>query len=308
MLKYAATASAALLCACTLRAQTDVSLFWRADSVQVAEIVSAQPVQYGFVGHHGPAVENSHFALRIYFNDSGAVDLYSKSGARMELLEYLWYPTGEQQREEGAGRDEYLTGRTLGLGGIALWDGEEVLPLKATNGRTARVGRTRGGAFAEMIAYGVPYRGGFVDISLRIEMKNRGRDATITASELGGREVQFVTGVNYPEGAEVECGRKYVAVWGAHPADVSREPFPIGAGMRFRPGRFESVPARQVRERRAASRHGPADLEARLGNQHRGDGLLRDRRRTGQCGGVLRVRKKIMYFHNRTARRPDNNK
>ena len=241
MLKYAAAVSAALICACTLRAQTDVSLFWRADSVQVAEIVSAQPVQYGFVGHHGPAVENSHFALRIYFNDSGAVDLYSKSGARMELLEYLWYPTGEQQREEGAGRDEYLTGRTLGLGGIALWDGEEVLPLKATRGRTARVGRIRGGAFAEMIAYGVPYRGGFVDISLRIEMKNRGRDATITASEQGGREVQFVTGVNYPEGAEVECGRKYVAVWGAHPADVSREPFPIGAGMRFRPGRFESV-------------------------------------------------------------------
>ena len=226
MLKYAATASAALLCACTLRAQTDVSLFWRADSVQVAEIVSAQPVQYGFVGHHGPAVENSHFALRIYFNDSGAVDLYSKSGARMELLGICGIPpvsSSARRRVPGATVPDR---QDLGLGGIALWDGEEVLPLKATKGRTARVGRTRGGAFAEMIAYGVPYRGGFVDISLRIEMKNRGRDATITASELGGREVQFVTGVNYPEGAEVECGRKYVAVWGAHPADVSANPSP----------------------------------------------------------------------------------
>ena len=237
----AASAAATLFFGASSAAQTATSLFWRSDSLQIKEIISEQAVQYTFVGHHGPAVENSHCALRIYFNDSGAIDVYSKSGKQMELEKYLWYPTEAQQAEEGAGCDEYLVGRTVGLGGIALWDGNEEVKLKATKGRTARVGEIRGGSFAEMIAYGVPYRGGFVDISLRIEMKNRGRDATITASELGGREVQFVTGVNYPEGAEVECGRKYVAVWGAHPADVSREPFPIGAGMRFRPGRFESV-------------------------------------------------------------------
>lgn len=222
-------------------AQTACSLFRRADSLQVSEIVSAQPVLYGSVGHHGPAVENSHCALRIYFNDSGAIDVYSKRGGRMELLEYLWYPSEKQQAEEGAGRDEYLTERTLGLGGIALWDGSEQLNLKATRGRTARVGRMRGGSFAELVAYGVPYKDTFVDISIRIEMKDRSREAKIVARELGGKKVQFVTGVNYPEGAALECGRRYIAVWGAHPADLSREPFPIGAGLRFKPGKFGEV-------------------------------------------------------------------
>ena len=75
----AAAASTLLFCA-QGKAQTATSLFWRADSLQVSEIVSQQAVQYNFVGHHGPAVENSHCALRIYFNDSGAIDVYSKSG------------------------------------------------------------------------------------------------------------------------------------------------------------------------------------------------------------------------------------
>ena len=112
-------ALAALFTGVCANAQTASSLFWRADSLQRKEIVSEQAVQYNFVGHHGPAVENSRCALRIYFNDSGAIDVYSKSGAQMELLKYHWYPTEKQMAEEGAGCDEYLVGRTVGLGGIA---------------------------------------------------------------------------------------------------------------------------------------------------------------------------------------------
>ena len=71
-------------------AQTASSLFLRSDSLQVKEIVSDQADMYKKVGHHGPAVENSHMALRIYFNDSGAIDLYSKSGRGMDLRKYKW--------------------------------------------------------------------------------------------------------------------------------------------------------------------------------------------------------------------------
>ena len=94
---------------CTvMQAQTAYSLFWKKDGVQVPEIVSGKGDLYQEVGHHGPAVENSHFALRIYFNDSGAVDVYSKTGRGMELDRYKWYPTTEQQENEGAGCDEYM--------------------------------------------------------------------------------------------------------------------------------------------------------------------------------------------------------
>lgn len=235
------SAAAAMTLGSAADAQTAASLFWRADSLQVGELVSEQPVQYSFVGHHGPAVENSGCALRIYFNDSGAIDVYSKSGRQMELLKYLWYPDERQRKEEGAGCDEYIVGRTLGLGGIALWDGHEEVRLKATKGRTARAGEIHGGSFAEMTAYGVPYMGGLVDISIRVEVKDNSRVAKVIASELNGRKVQFLTGVNHHEGEQVEYGRNYMAVWGVHPSDPSIEPVSIGAGMRFKPGKFVMV-------------------------------------------------------------------
>ena len=239
---FSAVAAAAVLLLCSnAAAQSASSLFWRADSVQVKEIVSDKAVQYNFVGHHGPAVENSHCALRLYFNDSGAIDVYSKSGKQMELLKYLWYPTEKQQQEEGAGCDEYLGGRTVGLGGIALWDGEKEVKLVATGGRTARVGQTKGGSYAEIIAYGVEYMGDKVDVSIRIDVSDKSRVATVSARELNGKKVQFLTGVNYQKGEEVIYGRKYIAVWGVHPADVSASPSPLGAGMWFKPSKFESI-------------------------------------------------------------------
>ena len=235
-----AVAALSLILSANSDAQTATSLFWRSDSLQVKEIVSQQAVQYNFVGHHGPAVENSHCALRVYFNDSGAIDVYSKSGKQMELREYLWYPTVKQQAE-GAGCDEYLVGRTVGVGGIALWDGEKEVKLKATKGRTARVGEIKGGKYAEMIAYGVEYKGELVDVSIRVEMKDNSRVAKVIATELNGKKVQFLTGINYQKGETVEYGKNYIAVWGIHPADVSQNPSPLGAGMWFKPGKFVTV-------------------------------------------------------------------
>lgn len=220
-------------------AQTAKSLFWRSDSLQVNEIVSEQANQYKKVGHHGPAVENSHMALRIYFNDSGSIDVYSKSGRGMELERYLWYPDEYAQKELGIGCDEYKVGKTVGLGGIALWDGEKEVKLVATKGRTARVGDTKRGAYAEMIAYGVSYNGEMVDVSIRIDVFDKKREAVVTAREISGKKVQFLTGVNFHEGHNVSHGEEYIYSWGVHPADVSANPIPIGAGMFFSKKDFE---------------------------------------------------------------------
>ena len=223
------------------QAQTASSLFLRADSLQVKEIVAETADMYKKVGHHGPAVENSHMALRIYFNNSGAIDLYSKNGRGMELLKYKWYPTEKDQEENGAGCDEYMVGKTVGFGGIALWDGESEVKLVATGGRTARVGDTSKGSYAEMIAYGVPYKGDTVDISIRIDMFAKKREATVTATELSGKKVQFLTGVNYHEGERVSMGEGWVSVWGVHPANVSVDPKPVGAAILYNAKKFESV-------------------------------------------------------------------
>ncbi len=231
----------ALLCTFLSNAQTETSLFFRSDSVQVSEIVSDGPDQYKKVGHHGPAVENPWYALRIYFNDSGAIDLYSKSGKQMELRKYLWYPTREQQENEGAGCDEYRVGKTVGLGGIALWDKGHEVKLAAER-RTARVGKFRGGAFAEMISYGVPYAGRKVDISVRIEMSDKSRKAKIIASVVSGGRVQFVTGLNYHAGEYVQAGWGAIGTWGIHPADVSENPIEVGAGLEYDPDDYVGIP------------------------------------------------------------------
>lgn len=234
------------LCAVSILAsgqtsRTACSLFWRSDSLQVTEIVSEKADQYKKVGHHGPAVENSHMALRIYFNNSGAIDVYSKNGRGMELLDYKWYPSVQAQTELGVGCDEYRVGKTVGLGGIALWDGEKEVKLVATKGRTARVGETKKGSYAEMIAYGVEYMGGKVDISIRIDMTEKSRIAKVTAKELSGKKVQFLTGVNHHKGQRVNYGEGYISVWGIHPADVSAAPIPLGAGMFFSAKTFPQV-------------------------------------------------------------------
>ena len=225
------TVSVMSLVSGTALAQTAASLFWRSDSLQVNEIVSESGDQYRKVGHHGPAVENSHMALRIYFNDSGAIDLYSKSGRGMELERFLWYPSAKMQETAGAGCDSYIVGSTVGLGGFALWDGEKEVKLVATKGRTARVGDSKKGSYAEMIAYGVEYKGELVDISIRIDMSAKSREAVITAKELSGKKVRFLTGVNYHEGQKVTSGENYISVWGPHPAKDAT--MPLGAGKRF---------------------------------------------------------------------------
>lgn len=222
-------------------AQTASSLFMRSDSLEVKEIVSPRPVIYNLVGHHGPAVENCASAFRLYFNDSGAIDVYSKSGKQMELAKYLWYPTVKQQAEEGAGCDEYMVGQTVGLGGIALWDGEKEVKLVAKS-RTGRVGETKKGCYGEIIAYGVQYKGETVDIAMRIDVEDGSRIATVTAWELNGKKVQFLTGVNYHPTSTVGMEKKGVLwTWGTHPADVSQSPIPLGAAIWYKPGKFGPV-------------------------------------------------------------------
>lgn len=222
-------------------AQTASSLFMRSDSLEVSEIASPVGVIYNKVGHHGPAVENIASAFRLYFNDSGAIDAYCKRSGTMELMKYKWYPTAEQQENEGAGCDEYAVSKTIGLGGIALWDGTGEVSLVATKGRTGRVGKTDDGSFCEIIAYGVEYKGAMVDVAMRIDVHDGSRVADVTAWELNGRKLRFVTGLNYHDGADIHIARGRITVWGVHPPDVAKTPHALGSALWYKPSRFGRV-------------------------------------------------------------------
>lgn len=231
----------ALSCAPRSAQHTFYSQFLRTDSLQVAEIWQPEGEKLP-IAHHGPAVENQYMALRIYFDARAAIDVYSKSGLiDDELGRWRWYPTPEQQAGEGAGCDEYYVGRTVGLGGIQLWDGENALPLTTTRGRRSLVGRTDGGAFMEMISYGVPYQADSVDVSLRVDVSDKSRWATVTVREVSGKPLRFVTGINYHPGADIVNEAGLAAVWGEHPANISAHPIPIGGAIRYNPADFPQV-------------------------------------------------------------------
>ncbi|CAD0007391.1 DUF4861 family protein [Flavobacterium chungangense] len=228
---------AALLFCCIGFAQnnTDTSLYMKSDKITyLTDIGSESGDLYKTIGHHGPAIENEWMALRIYFSDKVAIDVYNKAKAGLELKKAQWYPTPEQQKE-GWGADYYKVAATSGLGGVKLWDGEKVVPLNPVTNRLARVGKTDTTSWMEMISRGVPYKGKKVDILVRVTVFSGKREAKVEAFSLNGEKVQFVTGVNYFKDFQTKKGTNYIAVWGKHPEDVAAEIVEVGAAIMYNP-------------------------------------------------------------------------
>ncbi|PXY46708.1 DUF4861 family protein [Flavobacterium hydrophilum] len=220
---------------CLAQNNTDTSLYMKSDKITyLTDIGSESGDLYKTIGHHGPAIENEWMALRIYFSDKVAIDVYNKAKAGLELRKANWYPTPEQQKE-GWGADYYKVAATSGLGGVKLWDGEKVVPLNPVTNRLARVGKTDTTSWMEMISRGVPYKGKKVDILVRVTVFSGKREAKVEAVSLNGAKVQFVTGVNYFKDFQTKKGANYIAVWGKHPEDVAAEIVEVGAAIMYNP-------------------------------------------------------------------------
>lgn len=213
--------------------QTDVSLFMKKNSdVHLNEVASASGNLFHKIGHHGPAVENQWFGLRIYFDKKTAIDVYSKAKPGLELRKIQWYPSKQQQRN-GWGADYFKVGKTVGLGGIKLWDGKNVIPLNPVSGRSAKVIKKEDSSYMEMLSKGIPYKGDKVDILVRVTVFSDKRNAKVEAFEQSNKSVQFVTGIAYYKGQTVKKETNYIATWGIHPEDVAAEKVEIGAAILF---------------------------------------------------------------------------
>ena len=218
--------------------RTDTSLFMKSDSsAYQTEIRSESGDLYLSIGHHGPAVENEWMALRIYFDQKCAIDVYNKARPGLELKEDRWYPDAEKQKA-GSGADYYKVGKTTGLGGVRLWDGKKVVMLNPVSMRTARVSRKEDSSVMEMISSGVPYKDRKVDILVRVTVKSGVRFADVEAEVLSGGPVRFITGINYHPGLEILKKEGRIATWGTHPEDVAAEKVAVGAALIYQPDDF----------------------------------------------------------------------
>lgn len=209
---------------------TDISLALRSDSTQVDQIKSKSGDLFTKVMHHGPAIENEWLGLRIYYDYKVAIDVYNKTQAKLELEGANWYPTDEQQKK-GWGADQYKAGETVGLGGVRLWDGEKPIYLKEVKQRIAKVKKEANLSYMEMISEGVPYKGDYVDIMVRVTVYSGIREAKVEAFALCDKPVQFLTGINYHPETKTKEGDNYILTWGLHPEDVASVRLNIGAAI-----------------------------------------------------------------------------
>ncbi|MCF8346498.1 MAG: DUF4861 domain-containing protein [Bacteroidales bacterium] len=216
---------------CSAQWNTDVSLFYKKHpEVRIDFVESKRGNLFHKLGHHGPAVENPYFGLRLYFNKKTAIDVYSKSVPRMELNARKWYPSKADQMN-GWGADYYKVGRTLGLGGFKLWDHGKIVDLHPVDNRSARVFQGRDSSYIEMVSEGVKYKDGKVDIRVLVIVYPDSRLAKVSAESLDGNKVQFVTGINYHDELEIRQTDRYIATWGIHPEDVAAEKVAVGAAL-----------------------------------------------------------------------------
>ncbi len=210
----------------------------RSDESNYLETISSESGDlFETIGHHGPAVENEWMALRLYFNYKASIDLYSKSKPGLELRDVRWYPTPEQQRS-GWGADYYIVGETVGLGGVRLWDGDNVQLLNPVSKRIAKVEKKCSYSYMDMISEGVPYLGKTIDIMVRVTVFSGERNAKIEAFALTDDPVQFVTGINYHEGFEIVQKPGLIATWGTHPEDVAADLLDVGGAIIYNPDDF----------------------------------------------------------------------
>lgn len=217
---------------------TDVSLFMKAaPDEQITECSAETGDLYKQLGHHGPAIENEFVGYRMFFDKKTAIDVYSKSRPGLELRTTGWYSTEEQQ-EQGWGADHYYVGDSVGLGGIRLWDGNEVIPLHPVSQRSGRVVKEGSVSFLEVRSEGVPYKGGEVDILLRITVFSGVRSAKVEAFALSNDEVQFVTGLNHREGETWRSGDDFLLSWAPTSGKVAVGRIEVGAAVMFNPDHF----------------------------------------------------------------------
>lgn len=220
------------------KAVLDASLFWKKSGKQESKISDEKGNLYLKLGHHGPAIENLWVAYRVYFNDAGGVDVYSKFKPQLELKATKWYAS-KAQKEAHFGSDNFAVGKSVGLGGVKLWDGENFSNLGPVTKRTAEVELNDTVAQIRMTSYGVPYQGQLIDVLYTLSCYANNRHAIIEVSELNGIAVQFATG--FPEHADLkmEKASNYLLAWGDYKSHERQAVFNLGTALIYNPKDFE---------------------------------------------------------------------
>ncbi|MEZ5008966.1 MAG: DUF4861 family protein [Chitinophagales bacterium] len=217
----------------------DASLFWKSSGDYVDSISSDKGSLYLKLGHHGPAIENLWVAFRVYFNDFGGVDIFSKFKPGLELKKTKWYPS-KLQRAEGFGSDNYQAGKTTGLGGIKLWNGNDFQNLGPVAKRTAEVILNDTLAQIVITSYAIPFKDGLIDVEFKLTTQIDTRHAVIEVRELNGTALELATGIPIHDELIVASTDGSVIAWGDYDSHEKHAVFNLGVALLYDTANFQS--------------------------------------------------------------------
>jgi len=214
-----------------IRAQTtDASMFWKKSNKYINFVESETGDLYKTLGHHGPAVENLWVGYRIYFNNTMSVDVLSKFEPRIELRRTKWYGN-DSLHNENYGKDNFKVWKTVGLGGLRLWENDATKYLETQTKRTASISKTDTSATINITSLGIPYQNELIDIEVKLTVIDNARHAIIETKVLTGKEVQFATGLVMNEKLRVERTERSMMTWGNYESPAASERFDVGAAL-----------------------------------------------------------------------------
>lgn len=137
----AASVLAAMSMPATAADGTDAILRLRDERKKHPEIISVEfpgstkwREAYDAIYSHGAIIENPYLALRIYMNESQAVDVYLKQNPGLECRNTAFYSTPEAVAA-GQGTDVLKVGKSIGAGSFRGFNGREAVDIADVESR-----------------------------------------------------------------------------------------------------------------------------------------------------------------------------
>ena len=146
---------------------TDAILRLRDERKKHPEVVSVEfpgdtrwREAYDAIYSHGAIIENPWVALRIYMNETQAVDVYLKQTPGLECRRTAFYSTPEAVAA-GRGTDVLSVGKSIGAGSFRGFDGSDAVNIDTVQSRAQAV---LNDSTVAVTARGWLYRGRRIDV------------------------------------------------------------------------------------------------------------------------------------------------
>ncbi|WP_163270803.1 DUF4861 family protein [Dysgonomonas sp. 511] len=166
-----------------------------------------------YIKYEGPGWESDKVAFRFYLDNRNAIDVFAKKTAGIVLPAVGVDGFDNYHNMADWGMDNLKVGKALGLGSIAVWDGEKAVRVEKKDSVTCLIaadGKVR--SQVKTIYYGWDANGKKSDLTSLISI-DAGSRASHMALSIDGEIDNIATGIIKSKNAELIVGKQAKGKW-----------------------------------------------------------------------------------------------